>query len=365
MISVPQDTSKAISVFRVLATLLVVVCHTDDVMPPYARSVAVNYLGGAFSDANVCNFFFLSGFLLAHHFGEAGWWRRAILSRVRSFAVPYLIWCAVAFVLLGIFIESARSVHSVYISGGGLAAAGVEACDVLRRVLGVGPLVTPCDFPLWYLKTLLYFVFVSAVAFPILLRTRQVFLLTLCAMLAVHVCGRLLFPSIMPIFGFCFHLMGFAAFLAGAYCGKNGMERLPDKLVRINPVVPLAIWIAASASCHALASRVSHGDVVFTPINIAVAIFCLVWISFAVKWPACESLATYTFFIYASHMIVLRYVKRLVPLPHPVSGVQSVMFFVILAGMTTAICILCAHVMRLKCPQLAAILSCDRFGRRR
>lgn len=46
-------------------------------------------------------FFVCSGFFLAGHFGEHGWWKREVLKRVKSLMVPYYIWMAIC-ILFGL-----------------------------------------------------------------------------------------------------------------------------------------------------------------------------------------------------------------------------------------------------------------------
>lgn len=84
-ISIPEKGLKdrqnnVLSVLSFFATLLVVMCHVDDFLPcrEGVEGMIVRYLGGAFSDANVANFFVLSGYFLARHVGEKSWYVDAL-----------------------------------------------------------------------------------------------------------------------------------------------------------------------------------------------------------------------------------------------------------------------------------------------
>ena len=345
------------------ATLLVVACHTDDIMPRESQSFLVRFFGGAFSDANVCNFFFLSGFLLARHFGEIGWWKKAITSRIRSLAIPYIAWCVLYFLTsgkLGLFIGEIGSAFTA--ADGGLMPAVIVLARIIRRGFGVGFLTAPYDFALWYIKTLFYFVLVASVALPVVLATKRRFLGCLGIVLAFFVLGHGLHLSIMPYFGFCFHLLGFAAFLSGAYCATHGILDLPDSLMRTSPIVPLVLWLIVSLIYITISPEIKGGVALLGPVNIAISMLCLVWISFTVNWRIPESVSKCSFFIYAAHLMVLRVQLCFLP-PGSLNRAGSFLMFVVYLSGAIAICIGLAHATSRICPQVASVLSGGRIER--
>ena len=95
-----KNKSDILATFTFLATFLVVMCHADDVLA--FRPTVAAILGGTFSDANVYNFFWLSGFFLGRHQNEQGWWRSALVKRVSTLIVPYVLWNAAYFVVYDI-----------------------------------------------------------------------------------------------------------------------------------------------------------------------------------------------------------------------------------------------------------------------
>ena len=198
--------SSQLSTVTFVATVLVVMCHCDDVMA--SKDGIVRYLGGVFTDANVANFFFLSGFFLARHFGEDGWWKKSFLSRLRSLGVPYFAWCVV---YLGLYCL-------IWCLGFYQPPEGMFG---FRSVFGVGLLTPPIDFALWYIKTLFYFIIVSPLFFALQYKFKATFPLIALSLLMVKVSP---FGS-SPYWGFCFNLVGFVCFLMGAEVAFSGLMR--------------------------------------------------------------------------------------------------------------------------------------------
>lgn len=85
-------------------------------------------------------FFTVSGFFLAKHVEESGWWKSAVVTRVRSLLVPYLIWCSVYALLQ--FALGERDVGIV-------------------RILGLNPAAMPYFYPFWFVRNLFILVLIS------------------------------------------------------------------------------------------------------------------------------------------------------------------------------------------------------------
>ena len=84
-----RERIEFLSVASFLATVLVVMCHADDVMP--VASLPISILGQSFSDSNVYNFFMLSGFFVGKHILEEKWWQAALVKRISTLLVPYFL----------------------------------------------------------------------------------------------------------------------------------------------------------------------------------------------------------------------------------------------------------------------------------
>ena len=353
MCQLPRDTTRAVSTFAFLATILVVMCHTDDVMPITSRSWVVHFFGGTFSDSNVCNFFFLSGFLLGRHFGEREWWRRSLVSRLHTLVVPYILWCIIDFFASGAFFKERLLLFSAFSGdGGGIANGVVVIAKMMKQVFGLGFLVPPCNFPLWYIKTLLYFILISVVVFPAALRTARQFTVVVVILISFYVLGHSLHLTIMPYFGFCFHLLGFVSFLFGAYCASRDLIILPQWFLTFSPIVPCAIWCIVSMVCFIVTPIVRGSWIILSPVNIAVSIFCLVWIAFSSKVNFSSKYSSVMFFIYAGHMTMLNALSTVV-----CDLLDSTLCFFVLLGATTAACIVVGRICTSMCPHFTSLLT--------
>lgn len=351
MMDISHRTSSAISRFLFMATVLVVMCHADGPILRETRSYWVRFFGDSFSFGNTSNFFLVSGYLLAKHYGENGWWKKALRSRVSSLLVPYVGWCLVYYVLG----DSLRWIHDGTPPD---ALVGWSACQTpvdvvslllhkIKTVFGLGLVTHPYDFALWYVKTLFYFILVSPFAFRWLLRSRATFVVSVVGVLVlravlVEICPR---PA-MEYFVFCFNLYGFAAFLCGAYCLIHSIE-FPERLAKVNPVIPLILWTAVSLVDSSLSP---HAQDQFLPVNVGVSVFCLIWISFAVSWTFPKALVASTFFVYGSHMLAQRVIAAIVPF-------QSFQAFAAIFIGSLAICLCAALTLNKAWPWMAMVLS--------
>lgn len=112
-------------------------------------------------------FFLVSGYFLARHCDEDGWWSVAVKKRFRTLAVPYLIWNAVAFPVL---------LCRRYAENGVFERPTVNDCLV---AFGLRPLSMGADYPLWYVRALCFFVLLSPLLFPLVRKFGKLFLLVL------------------------------------------------------------------------------------------------------------------------------------------------------------------------------------------
>ena len=93
-IVISARTSQRMSIMSFVCACMIVAIHSTP-SPELGtwQWWAVNFLGrDGLCRAAVPWFFFASGFFLARHFGESGWYKEAISVRMRTLVVPFVLW---------------------------------------------------------------------------------------------------------------------------------------------------------------------------------------------------------------------------------------------------------------------------------
>ena len=105
-------------------------------------------------------FFFASGFFLAKHIGEDGWWRSAIKKRIRTLIIPFWIWGTIIFLF---YCSIGVAVHIFNYQYNGINTLEWLSVKGLMRVVGLdytGNMPT-----MWYLRSLFILVVLSPLVY--------------------------------------------------------------------------------------------------------------------------------------------------------------------------------------------------------
>lgn len=143
--------------FSLLCSFLIVALHVGASFPQNSVEIfAYRFMRGLACIA-VPYFCVASGFFLAGHFGEPGWWNAAVAKRVKSLVVPFFFWNAMAWLFYVVLSWTASK-------------AGFEFCLAYVRGLTAGKMAAfmgldVFDYPLqghyWYVRMLFLFVLIS------------------------------------------------------------------------------------------------------------------------------------------------------------------------------------------------------------
>ena len=110
-------------------------------------------------------FFLVSGYWLGLRTDEPHWYRRAVLKRLRTLGIPFLIWSVAMVVLVKTVVFAVKGT--------------VGFIDILSA-LGFNLFAQPLNHPLWYVRMLILLVLISPVLVWLLKsRVRRIFLLTI------------------------------------------------------------------------------------------------------------------------------------------------------------------------------------------
>ena len=121
--------------------------------------------GGGISQLAVPFFFAMSGYFLASHVEEKGWYVRALSKRIRTLLVPLFAWCVIWMlftipIALMLNVRAGRDLFANILTG--WAMLRYLALDITR---------TPALGPLWYVRGLIFFVIVSPAIVWLIRRT--------------------------------------------------------------------------------------------------------------------------------------------------------------------------------------------------
>lgn len=150
---ISRETSAKVANLGLVCSLLVVVIHSQ--LPSIRINVLQNLLSLVLKSA-VPLFFVFSGFFLARRFDERGWYVRALKSRAKSVAVPYVLWLAIACA-----VAAMAAVERNLLAGNGFSLAGASGFG--RRWIGLHPFYYPGLVPFWYLRCLMILVVSSPI----------------------------------------------------------------------------------------------------------------------------------------------------------------------------------------------------------
>lgn len=155
---VSPELSHRIANLGFLCTLLVVSIHLRNVpvqvgSMPWVLHHVVRY---CLAIVAVPYFFIVSGYFLSRHVGEPGWWRRAVVQRLRTIGIPFFAWCLIPLLLFSVFWTAGDP-------GGECSRVTFRASSV-AAALGLNLFTSPeANRPLWYLRALMMLTVISPV----------------------------------------------------------------------------------------------------------------------------------------------------------------------------------------------------------
>ncbi len=173
-------------------------------------------------------FFFAAGYFLVGHCETHGWYREAVIKRVKTLLVPFIAWNAIGLVFWGL-LEAGAKVSGLAIHSG---CPGFEVLMSFRSTLtslGFNPFENPTMPQLWFVRTLFLFVLASPLILLLARSGRILFFVMsvfVCSAVVVHyTCedattwGYVWMRDLPPL--------NLAFFLGGMYVRvKGGLESL-------------------------------------------------------------------------------------------------------------------------------------------
>ena len=156
MSCVSAETSQKIKNMSIVCALFVVTIHVSWARESVCLTWLINELvAQGIARIAVPFFFVISGYFLAAHFDEEGWWSHETKKRVRSLVVPFFLWNILAFLMY-----LPQSLLKDYVEQEPIGSY-ITQNWLWTRVLGFDLSTTPLDGPTWYMRCLFFFVLLS------------------------------------------------------------------------------------------------------------------------------------------------------------------------------------------------------------
>ena len=194
--NISEDISAKFANMGFVCVCLVVLMH-----------VHCPWEGGGINRLAVPFFFAMSGYFLATHVDERGWYAKAIRKRFRTLLMPLFVWCliwALVTIPLAMVLNvcAGRELFANILTGWG--ALRYLALDITR---------TPALGPLWYVRCLFFFVIVSPAIVYLIRRIGIVTLIIFGSIYYIYSAGKIN----ISFFSYGFSLEGVFYFAVGLY----------------------------------------------------------------------------------------------------------------------------------------------------
>ena len=116
----------------------------------------------------------MSGFFLARHVFEVGWWQKEVVKRVRSLVIPFYVW-TVIMIIFGWMIWYTKT---FVLGNSEMTPLDMSPCEYLLFLIGLHPFKDIGH--LWYVRCLFFLVIVSPLIVSCCVRRKQVLVGLFC-----------------------------------------------------------------------------------------------------------------------------------------------------------------------------------------
>ena len=272
-----------------------------------------------FRIGGVSFFYLVSGYFFARRFKYEPLleiWKREFLKRLKTLGIPYLIWCAF----------------------------GLRSGDILCQ-FGITSHLPTANAPLWYVKYLLLFCFIS----PLTVHAIKLVAQTIY-FLPVFLLVLIILPWMPLPMKFSF-VLSFLMFSSGVGMAFKFTDTTHKKRVenKWNIVAVISAWIMFHVIHIMFAAKFEFIDWPFR-VYSAMSLLILSWvITDRFESIILPSFFNATFFVYCSHWLLLRYI-------HPFSAFGTIGYFMN-GVLAFTLCILIAESLKRFANPIYKILS--------
>lgn len=344
MVQVTESLSRKLTNMSFICAILVVTVH---VQRPLDSPFISRWISDGISDIAVPFFFIVSGFFLAGHFDRPGWWRAAVIKRVRTLLIPFLCLNLLWFpVLYGCHYVGVWFFHADH-SNPLMTLSWTNFLIMLSPI----PLVpSPALGPTWYIRALFWLVVLSPLFTWIVRRSKSL----ACFFVIMVFCVWMIQLRMGFVGGNSFNLRCVFYFVLGAVLRLWGMPFRNDVLI---PKLAGMFLLSIGFLLFVL-YRMRWIDEMALPISHSLGILLMIGGVWAVvpdaRWPS--FFAGNAFPVYVLHSILI----SLVGFVYKSLGLEyffrsSMMFAICTIIYTLAACWI-ASTLKMRCPKFAAVI---------
>lgn len=327
-----SDISGSMANMSFLCAILIVLYHV-----PFCQ-----HAGGAYGEFTwllrsiacpiaVPWFFFASGFFLAGHMHEDGWWRNACRKRLKTILVPYLFWNVIWFV------------YKILLGGIPFREVTTSIAPYLNAV-GLNVFDFPVFGAFWFLRMLLLLILVSPALVFLMRGGRLICFLAISALFSAYALFSVYTSELsiewQRLFSFGCSLRGIFYFTIGL--GTREYLNL-DKVKFLRKYAVMIVFAGAimgvrfSAEHSALAVLFSLCGTLFMVFGVV----AMMPKSVSKFWPT-----EYAFPLYVTHVFVVAHLHHLVKFFSMEAGLSSIIGFSLFAIVTLLCSLLSIWLLR-------------------
>ena len=173
MSDVSAEVSHKIKNMSIICALLVVMIHVYWYNGSFCLTWLINELvSQGVAKMAVPFFFVVSGYFLAAHFDEEGWWSRETKKRIHSLVIPFFVWSILAYLIL-----APQNMMEDYVAHRPFGTSLSLSDGKWARLLGFDLTAMPSLGLLWYVRMLFFFVLLSPLIKAVVCKFRIIWLL--------------------------------------------------------------------------------------------------------------------------------------------------------------------------------------------
>lgn len=237
---ISESSSQKIKNMSLLCAFFVVSIHIEWT---HDQSLSLgwfiyNAIKGGVAGIAVPFFFVVSGYFLAQHFDEEGWWSREVKKRIKSLVVPFLLWSIITLVAtLPLSIVADLIAHRPF----GTSIYIFNDCNWFR-LFGFDLTDFPLHVPLWYVRCLFLFVLTGSL-FKICV-TRFKYAWIACAFVFLLVCNHLPTENLREFFRMGYSAGGIFYFSIGVAIQRFSLGGESRRVAIICGIVGFSLLVA-------------------------------------------------------------------------------------------------------------------------